>query len=90
MSENCDTVLWCRILRTGYLRRFNVYKLDVGKVNSSDDSSRCLVKSGRIMTGRAMYSSKREEEKLLQPGHWVTEDSFQGFQDQWEGYIVSA
>lgn len=45
----------------------------MGKVNSSDDSSRCLVKSGRIMTGRAMYSSKREEEeKLLQPGHWVT------------------
>lgn len=30
------------------------------KVNSSDDSSRCLVKSGRIMTGRAKYSRERE------------------------------
>lgn len=48
------------------------------KVNSSDDSSRCLVKSGRIMTGRAIDSSEREEEKPFQPGHWVTaEDSFQ-------------
>lgn len=53
------------------------YELDMVKVNSSDDSSRCLVKSGRIMTGRAKYSSARGEEELLQLGHWVTaEDSF--------------
>lgn len=33
------------------------------KVNFSDDSSRRLVKSGRIMTGRAEGSGEREEEK---------------------------
>lgn len=52
------------------------YELDMVKVNSSDDSSRCLVKSGRIMTGRAIDSSEREEEKPFQPGHWVTAEDF--------------
>lgn len=37
------------------------------KVNFSDDSSRCLVKSGRIMTGRAKGSREREEEKYAWP-----------------------
>lgn len=48
------------------------------KVNFSDDSSRCLVKSGRIMTGRAKGSREREEEKYAWPGRWASaEDSFQ-------------
>lgn len=47
------------------------------KVNFSDDSSRRLVKSGRIMTGRAKGSRGREE-KHAWPGRWASpEDSFQ-------------
>lgn len=61
MSENCDTGLWRRILRTGLSEGgLTFYELDMVKVNSSDDSSRCLVKSGRIMTGRAKYSRESE------------------------------
>lgn len=45
------------------------------KVNFSDDSSRRLVKSGRIMTGRAKGSRGREE-KQARPGRWASpEDS---------------
>lgn len=87
MSENCDTGLWRRILRTGLSEGgLTFYELDMVKVNSSDDSSRCLVKSGRIMTGRAKYS--RESEGGEVSSVWSAEDSFQPFQDQWEEYTV--
>lgn len=43
------------------------------KVNSSDDSSKCLVKRGRITTSRVKCSRERgEEEEGPQPGHRVS------------------
>lgn len=82
MLNNCGDGVkepWCGILGIEYVKAvLTFYELDMVKVNFSNDSSRCLVKSGSIMTGRAKCSSEREEEKHPQPGHWaLAEDSFQ-------------
>lgn len=61
------------------------YELDMVKVNFSDVSSRRLVKSGRIMTGRAEGSGEREEEKHAWPGPGPQQRiPSKWFRDQWE------